>query len=326
MKILLVGVHFFSSFAWSIGEALRRRGAEVYPFEYRQGWRLRAGWSASRGEALMNRRLLRAARRFRPDLIFVAKGELVWPDTLASAKAAAGCPAVNWFPDPRPMAYGHVMRSLPAYDAFFSKNPYWNRKLREAGFHNVRHLDHAYDVELHHRATSASGVGSGFASAVSFIGSWYPYRSRYLAGLEEAGLKIWGPGWDRLPAGHGLRRCWQGRDARGMDQAKVIGGSAININLHHYDDIEGVNQRFFDIAACGGFQLVDDKAAVKRFLTPGREVVCYRDRVELRRMVEYYLGRPEERGEVAARAYERIRPGNSYDDRMAEILEAVGLA
>jgi spore maturation protein CgeB len=323
MKILLAAVHFYSSFGWSTAQALKRIGHKVHVFDYRNGLRLRAPGLRSLLVQRMNRRFLKVVQEQAPDLIFVAKGEWLFPDILREAKRMARCPLINWFPDPRPMAYPYVAKSLSAYDYFFSKNPYWNRKLQDAGLKNTYLLAHAYDVEIQKEIDLSPAEKERYGADVGFIGSMYPFRKDYFQGLVDVGLKIWGGGWHSLPKEDPLRRCCMGHDVRGMEQTRVINASRINLNLHHFDDIDGVNQRFFDIAGCGGFQLVDEKKEIANYLKPEEEIVCYRDVRDLRDKIHYYLEHSDEREAIRQSGFQHIRIGNSYEDRMTELFTIV---
>ncbi|NOY53570.1 MAG: glycosyltransferase [Deltaproteobacteria bacterium] len=323
MKILLVAVHFYSSFGWSTAQALKRCGHEVHVFDYRKGVRLRAPGLRSLLVRRMNSRLLNVVKDQAPDLIFVQKGELIYPETLRAARSIAGCSLINWFPDPRPMAYPCVAGALAVYDYFFTKNPYWNRTLRNAGWNNVYYLAHAYDVEIQKRLALSPGERERFGADVGFIGSMYPFRKTYFSGLIDVDLKIWGDGWRTLSGEDPMRRHCTGHDVRGMDHTRVINASRINLNLHHYDDIEGVNQRFFDIAGCGGFQIVDEKKEISKYLKPEDEVICYRDAKDLRQKIHYYLEHPDDRETIRERGFRKIQTGNTYEDRIKELFSIV---
>jgi len=324
MKIFLVAVHFHSSFGWSIEQALKRCGHEVIVFDYRKDTRLRAPLLSTLFVQRMNRLLSALVKEVKPDLTFVAKGELLFPETAKRIREVTGAPLINWFPDARPMAFDNVAHALSCYDYFFTKNPYWNKKLREIGYQNIHFLAHSYDPEIQKRMPLTEQERQTFGSEVSFIGAMYPYRLKALERVQGMDFKIWGPGWEKLPCDHPLHgSCQRSGIIRGIDHSRVINASLINLNLHHYDDIDGLNQRFFDIAGCGGFQLVDDRAEIGRYLTPGKEVVCYRDVEELCEKIRYYLERPDEREAIRENGFRRIRKGNTYDDRIKEIFSVI---
>src|SRR5262249_27858004 len=71
------------------------------------------------------------------------------------------------------------------------------------------------------------------------------------------------------------------------------------------NDIVGVNNRVFELAASGACQIVDHKDELPGLFTPGEEVVTYRSLAELRRQLEYYLAHPHEARAIGHNALRR---------------------
>ena len=65
-------------------------------------------------------------------------------------------------------------------------------------------------------------------------------------------------------------------------------------------DGDFVNPRTFEIAACGGFQLVDRRSLLGELFEEG-ELELFGDLAELRGKIDHYLARPEERNRFAER-------------------------
>ncbi len=143
-----------------------------------------------------------------------------------------------------------------------------------------------------------------FSADVSLVGSRYAYRVRLLKELEDFNIALWGRGWSKV-SDKRLLQSVRGGDIRGPRKAKVFSGSAISLNPHHpLNDIRGTNSRTFDIAACKGFQLSDDKEDLRDLLKPGEEVICFRTPEELKKLIGYYLSHPDERRQLAEAAYQ----------------------
>jgi spore maturation protein CgeB len=93
----------------------------------------------------------------------------------------------------------------------------------------------------------------------------------------------------------------------------------------HYGEIEGVNCRLFEVAGCGAFQIADWKPALPDLFEPEHEIVTFHTRRELKEKVDYYLAHPEERQEIAGRAYARAHREHTYEVRLNAMFEILGL-
>lgn len=111
--------------------------------------------------------------------------------------------------------------------------------------------------------------------------------------------------------------------------------SQIVINLHRSPDDESynlnsrkipalsVNPRTFEIAACGAFQLSDERADLSSLYAPGEEMITYSSPEDFLAKVEYYLRNPEQRSEIALRAMQRTLRDHTYEARLQKMFEIV---
>jgi len=98
---------------------------------------------------------------------------------------------------------------------------------------------------------------------------------------------------------------------------------AVNFNATSRQMAKAVNQRVFDVPACGAFLLTDDQGEMGELFEPGREAVVYRSPEEIPDLAAYYLRNEAARAEVAARARGRVLAEHTYRHRMARIVEAM---
>lgn len=96
--------------------------------------------------------------------------------------------------------------------------------------------------------------------------------------------------------------------------------TAINFNCTSLQMKGAVNQRVFDVPACGAFLLTDHRVQMERLFEPGREVVFYIDPEEIPDMVRHYLAHPQERRAVAQAARVRVLAEHTYVHRMGQLL------
>ena len=167
-----------------------------------------------------------------------------------------------------------------------------------------------------------------YGSDISFVGAGYPNRRvafRRLMGLD---FKIWGSDWE----GEGvLRKHIQLDGARvsSREMVKIFNATRINLNLHSSVRAEEavtrgdfVNPRTFELAACGAFQLVDNRGLLPELFGPD-ELAMFSGMDELLERIEYFLARPEEREQWARRGRERVLAEHTYAHRMAALIEHI---
>ncbi|HEV8132255.1 MAG TPA: glycosyltransferase [Acidobacteriota bacterium] len=323
MKILLVCVHFHSSFGWSIERALLRAGHEVSVFDYRQNpfQRIR-GLRRAYTSLRMPQRLLDAAKAFRPELVFLAKGEMVAGEVVARLKREFRCRVINWFPDPRPFHYSHISDQLGHLDLFFSKNITDLDRLNLLGLENGRFLLHCADRELHTGLETSETELQPYSCDLAFVGSYYPYRDMIVSQLLDFNIRIWGAGWSGSKAAK-KRGAIVGREARSMEQTMVFRGATANLNTHHYDDIGSLNQRVFDIAGSGGCQIMDGYRKVEDVFSVPDEVELFHSAQELQDKVAKLIASPDRARKMGERTRTKTAAAHTYDHRIAEILNLV---
>ncbi len=324
MKILVVGVHFYSSFSWSIVQSFRRLGHEVVEFDYRnnpfQKILLAKDYFY---EVVMQKKLIGAVKKNNPDLVFICKGELIKPQTISEIKKINLVKIVNWFPDPRLFYYENIVKSLQYLDGFFTKNLDDVKRAKLFNLNNIHLLQHCMDIELH---GSPEKVNDGsFDNSVSFIGSFYPYRDMILKNLTEFNLKVFGGGWERSTLFKEKRNSCLGYEARGLEQGKIFYSSTINLNTHHYDDYRAVNQRVFDVCGSSGFLLTDYKSEIASCFEIGKDLETYESLSELKEKIRYFINNPQKAKEIGIRAGKKTIKNHTYDHRIKEILTRIDM-
>ena len=95
-------------------------------------------------------------------------------------------------------------------------------------------------------------------------------------------------------------------------------------NLHH-TEVNSVNKRTFEVAACGGFQITNLKPCTKDLFELNKEVVCYTTFGELKEKLDYYIDdrNETERKNIIAAGRERVLKEHTYAHRINKILEIV---
>lgn len=142
-------------------------------------------------------------------------------------------------------------------------------------------------------------------------------RQRHLAALPHASLHIFGDSaWQRLLPDVPLH----GTSAYGPETRRIYQHGAVNLNVTNLQMPETVNQRVFDVPACGAFLLTDRQAELAELFEDGSEVITFAGPEELADKAAWYVRRPQARATVAAKAKTRVLAEHTYEHRMARLV------
>jgi spore maturation protein CgeB len=109
------------------------------------------------------------------------------------------------------------------------------------------------------------------------------------------------------------------------DEAHIYASSAVSINVHEeYQRRFGgdCNERTFKVPLCGGFEITDDVACIRKYFKAGEEIVVADGERDFLDKVEHYLRHPEERLPIVEKGRERVLREHTYHDRVARLLGA----
>lgn len=104
---------------------------------------------------------------------------------------------------------------------------------------------------------------------------------------------------------------------------EIFNKSAININMTIPNIRNGIPQRVWDIAGCGGFILSDYRFAMQEIFEPEKDIVYYEDEEELKEKALYYINHETQRKRIAINASEKVRKDYTYDAMTDKILKLV---
>jgi spore maturation protein CgeB len=341
LRILIVCDLWQGSDSYAIARALRRAGHSVTIVSEQMfgspGWThplLKTGRRLLRPLIArdFNRALLKTAKSLQPHLLFVCKGVMVTPATIAEAKRI-GAVAALWWPDVSFFAHGpYIPRAVPSYDWIFTTKTFGLRDLREKfGYFRASFMPHAYHPEVHRKFPCDASDHARYDCDVSFIGTWSPKKQVLLEALVVAkpgiDLKIWGAQWDK--AGPRLKKWVRSQEIFGAEYAKAIRLSKINLGI--LSEVRAgstsgdlITARTFHIPACGGFMLHERTDEAVTYFEEGRECAFFQGADEMIAQIDHFLGNPAERETVAEAGHLRcLNSGNAVDDRMRTVLAKV---
>ncbi len=342
LRVMLVGPIYGGSettFRY-VETALKRIGADVITFDatpFADGFfeiakitpnethtsQLRSLYSSMLGEGAVA-----LADYEKPDLILVmaqAPLDVSALERLRQLKA----PLALWFvEDFNTLKYWE--RVAKYYDYFFTiQKGGFIAKLAAAGARNIAYLPQAASPERHFPMELSQEDIEKYGSDISFMGAGYYNRKQFFMGLLDYDFKVWGTEWS-LNTDVGRRVQNENKRMNPEEYIKIFSASKININLHSSTSLEGidplgdfVNPRVFEIAACGGFQLVDNRHELAGLMECGKEVETFSSLDELRDKIDHYLKNKDERLEIAGAGRKRVLADHTFERRMEDLLAAI---
>lgn len=97
----------------------------------------------------------------------------------------------------------------------------------------------------------------------------------------------------------------------------------VNFNATSLQMGTAVNQRLFDVPACGAFLLTDHQESLEELFVEGEEVITYRDAAEIPGLVRFYLAHPAARQKVVDRGRDRVLQQHTYRHRLQSLMETM---
>jgi spore maturation protein CgeB len=203
--------------------------------------------------------------------------------------------------------------------------------LMRAGARHVSYLPMAADPILHRPLKLSAAEQDEYGADVSFVGAGYANRRsllpRWLS--NDWSFKLWGNEWEGADA---LTSVLQRGGARIDTETciKVFNATSVNLNLHSCagdgldPEADFVNPRTFELAACGAFQLVDERSLLPDLFSTN-ELVRFTAVAEVPSLIRTWLNDVSGRHAIAEAARRRVLAQHTYEHRMRELLATIGV-
>lgn len=337
--ILYVGALFQGSTALHRMRALEDVGATVRPIDTYPPEaarrdaslpeRIRRKLFGMRDLAGVNRAIRAALAEERFDALWIDKGIVIEPATLAEVRRRQpGCRIVGYSPDDMMNPVNQTRQfvaCLPHYDVYFTTKSFGVVELQALGAPRAEFVGNAFDPEVHRPIDLSPDERAALGGPVGFIGQWEPDRAGDLCFLAESGIdvRVWGPSWERLERRPPRLRV-EGRPMWHDDYARAICAFDINLCFLRKANRDLQTTRSVEIPACGAFMLAERTDEHLALFEEGREAEFFGDRDELLSKTRYYLEHPVERRRIAAAGRARcLASGYRNQDRALHMLDVV---
>ncbi|MCJ7580981.1 MAG: glycosyltransferase [Candidatus Aminicenantes bacterium] len=331
MKILFSGYHnpFFVSLTEYSENAIAKLNHTcisfddrkfIFPGRLRQRARFLHKWELQR----INNKLISLVCQNKPDLCLISGGHRIFPETIQKIKKK-GIKTALWTIDV-PLTFQPIIQAAPFYDYMFCGGTEAQELLAEAGITETFWLPFACDPEVHKPVDVNIEEKKKWGSDITFVGSYYPNRHEVFEKINDFNLKLWGPGWNKLPPDSPLRPLARDIQLTPEDWGKIYCSSKIVVVIHYKNEkipCYQASPKVYETLACKSFLLVDDQQDVKSLFEDGKHLVIFKDPRDLREKIDYYLSHPEERKQIALHGYQEAIQNHTYVHRIKRLIKTM---
>lgn len=160
---------------------------------------------------------------------------------------------------------------------------------------------------------------------VSFVGSFSPVHSSRIAWLETLcdavpELQVFAPDLQHVPPASPIHSRWRG-PAYGRRMYAILRDSRVTLNHHGDVGPYANNLRLFEATGAGALLVTDAKRDLHEILSPGEEVVTYRDDREAAEVLVDVLSDEPRRRRIAAAGQARTLSDHTWEQRMRELVD-----
>jgi spore maturation protein CgeB len=277
----------------------------------------------------LNRDVLAAAEKERPEIFWADKVLGLWPSTLDRLRAM-GIATVSYMIDNafgprRDPGWRLYMKDIPHFDLHAVQRDKNVIDYMEHGARNVIKIQTAYEPTIHF-PPPAGMTDAGRDRGVSFIGTSYDERPTFLTRLwREFGVPVVISGdrmWKVRLEPDAAAALYTGTELYGKDYREAIWRSKINLSFLTHSNQDEFVHKSFEIAACGGFLLAERSEGHAERFVEDEEAVFFTGFDECLEKIRRYLPDEDARNRIAAAGRERAaRDGYSNDAQVARIVE-----
>ena len=297
-------------------DTLRRMPLEMIHFDFAQEI-LRLGyWGA-------NCRLKELVSQWKPDVMFcVMFEEQMSRSVIADVSHNTPTTTVGWFCADHCRFESYSRHWASAFNWVVTTDYHAVAKYHGVGQSQVILSQWACNHHLYHP------VVTGRSYDVSFVGQPHGARSATLSFLRRHGVDVecWGQGWPNGRVSHD-------------EMLEIFSASKVCLNLSASSASRGrlqsslmgrrvpsqIKGRVFEVPGCGALLLTEWAPGIEDFYVPGREIIVFRTRSELLRLVRELLSDDERRNQVAQAGYGRTLREHTYEKRLTEVFRRIGL-
>jgi len=191
------------------------------------------------------------------------------------------------------------------------------------------------------KITLKNEYNKDFVTDISYIGTYLHSKKRFFNDCvfplkDKYNLKLYGQDWtsgDRLKGW--IQKIGQYYNIQYLksiqkpklqlgDEAKIYSSSTICLNVHEENQKKyggDCNERAFKIPLCGGFEITDDVACIRKYFKVDKEIVIAKNQDDWFEKIDYYMDNPDKRLEIIEAGREKVLREHTYHNRVRQIIK-----
>ena len=218
-------------------------------------------------------------------------------------------------------------REKSLYDAFYFFTEELVPIAKSIGF-NAFYLPHAINDYVFKKTSLTPQERKRLSCDLIFVGHWQRPRENVISAIISLGIdtRIYGPKWQK----HSLLKPELLKSIKGKwlpleNVVKQYAASKIVLNINSWVTKKeyGMNQRIFDVPACGAFLLTDYVEEINAVFKVGEEIETYSSIDELTDKIRFYLKHDAIREKIAQRGYEKAQKLPTWRDWAREMAKSL---
>jgi len=255
--------------------------------------------------------MIETCRSFKPDLVLSLTQSLS-EESLAEVRKM-GIKTISWWGDTAANMNGKGL-CHQEWDLIFIKDHYAAYKLKTLNLPAFQ-LYEAMNPMWHKPLSTQQN------DQVVLAGTFYDYRHLLTRQLISHNISL-GLYGGRLPrwADPSLRSMHTGKYVVREEKSQVFGSALAVLNSTAMREFASINCRAFEIAGCGGLQIMEYRPGVEECFEPEKEILLYRNIDELVELIRRAGKFPDEMSAIRKAAAKRALQQHTYKHRLTEIL------
>lgn len=277
-----------------------------------------------------NRSLLHLARKHRPQVVWIDKGNLVAPSTLRTLKKELRTVLVCYNTDDlanKSQGWRLHLPSIKDYDVYITTHRLnAEQELKKLGAKQIILTQMGYNRDLFKRVPITEDETRRLGAEVGFIGHWEFQTEMLFLHLVDLGLpfRVRGASWNKMKNKQKLKQMVEPGIVPTIDYTKALIATKVNLGINSTQNRNFCSGRTFEIAAVGGFLLAQRTIEHQTLFEEGKEAEFFDSAEELSNKARYYLKHDRERREIAEAGYKRcVTSGYSWQERMVGLVRIV---
>jgi spore maturation protein CgeB len=281
-----------------------------------------------------NQELINTIKKEKPDLLFIIKGDHLFPETLKEIRNEISCPIISYIWDDPFYSYASLLsddfrksnfeKGMHLYDFIFVYDTFYVEQIIKRGITYVEYLPLAADPNRYRKIEISEEDIKNFGYDICFVGVPYLNRIAILDSLKHYNLGVFGDGWTKYfyQKGQRVPSYYRGK-ATGEKVLKIYLSSKIVLNIHDPEAREGLNTRTFDILACGASEIVDYKKNLEMHFKVGEEIVAFKNNKELINSINYYFKNDDLLRKISDKGRQKVLNEHTWVHRVNRIINTL---